>query len=122
MRNDSGYSANASPLNKPLWRRILGWPSTQHGWWSVGLTMGFFVFFTLFQILVASGQRGGETFFSNPWLALSILTAASLAIAGGVTAVIAIFWKRERSFFSFFALLLGFFVAVFILGEIALPH
>ena len=118
MKNDSGYQANAPPLM----RRILGWPSTQLGWWSVGLTVGFFVFFGVFQILVASGQRGGETFFSNPWLSVSMLTAASLAIAGGVTAVIGIFWKRGRSLFSFFALLLGFFVVVFIVGEIAFPH
>lgn len=122
MKNDSGYPANAPPLNKPLWRRILGAPSTRLGWWAVGLAVGFFIFFGLFQMLVASGQRGGESFFSNSWLALSILTAAGAALAGGVTAVIAIIWKGERSFSSFFALLLGLFVAFFIFGEIAFPH
>jgi len=72
--------------------------------------------------LIASGQRGGETFFSNPWLAVTILTAAGSAMAGGVVAGIAIFRKRERSFFSFVALLLGILVAVFMIGEIAIPH
>jgi hypothetical protein len=76
----------------------------------------------VFQILVASGQRGGETFFSNPWLALSILPAAGFAIAAGVAAAGGIFWRRERSLFSFIALFLGLLVAVFVLGEIIVPH
>jgi cytochrome bd-type quinol oxidase subunit 2 len=84
--------------------------------------VGFLVFFCLFQTLVASGQRGGETFFSNPWLALSILIAAAFAIAAGVVAAIAIFWKHERSFFTFVALILGLLVAIFVLGEIIVPH
>ena len=110
------------PPGRPLWRRILGAPSTRLGWWSVGLSVGFLVFFTLFQILVTTGQRGGETFFSNPWLAVSILIAAGSAIAAGVTAAAAIFWRRERSIFSILALFLGLFVAVFVLGEIVTPH
>lgn len=122
MKVDSGDLESESPPVQPLWRRILGWPSTRPGWWSVGLSVGFLVFFCLFQTLVASGQRGGETFFSNPWLALSILTAAVSAIAAGATAAVAIFWRRERSFFSVVALFLGLFVAVFVLGEIVVPH
>ena len=122
MKIDSGFPANAPSPGQPLRRRVLGWPSTRLGWWSVGLAVGFFAFFGLFQALVASGQRGGETFFSNPWLALSILTAAVSAIAAGATAAVAIFWRRERSFFSVVALFLGLFVAVFVLGEIVVPH
>ena len=122
MKIDSGFPANAPSPGQPLRRRVLGWPSTRLGWWSVGLAVGFFAFFGLFQALVASGQRGGETFFSNPWLSLSILVAAGSAIVAGVAAVVAIFWKRERSFFSFLALLLGLIVLVFTLGELAIPH
>ena len=110
------------PPGRPLWRRVLGAPATRLGWWSVGLSLGFLTFFTLFQILVITGQRGGETFFSNPWLALSILIAAGSAIAGGVTAIAAIFWRRERSILCIVALFLGLFVAVFVLGEIVTPH
>jgi hypothetical protein len=108
--------------DQPLWRRFLNWPGTRQGWWSAGFLVGILVFFGAFQALVASGQRGGETFFSNPWLAVAILAAAGSAIAGGVMAGIAIFRKGERSFFSFVALLLGILVAIFMIGEIALPH
>lgn len=122
MKTGKGYPESVPPPAQPLWRCILGWPSTRLGWWAVGLAVGFIVFFCVFQILVASGQRGGETFFSNPWLTLSILPAAALAIAGGVAAAGAIFWRRERSLFSIVALFLGILVVVFVLGEIIVPH
>lgn len=122
MNTDTDNPTRAPVSNQPLWRRVLNWPSTRHGWWSVGFLVGFLVIFGAFQALVASGQRGSETFFSNPWLAMTILTAAGSAIAGGVMAGIAIFRKRERSLFSFFVLFLGILVAVFMIGEIAFPH
>lgn len=122
MGTDSRYQTNATPPGRPLWRRILGWPSTRLGWWSVWLLVGFFVFFGIFSSLVASGQRGGETFFSNPWLAVTMLIAASSAILGGITAVVAVFGRRERSLLSILALLIGLFVLTFVLGEIIYPH
>jgi len=122
MNTDSDNPTRVPVSDKPLWRRFLYWPSTRPGSWSIGLLVGFLVFLGLFYTLIASGQRGGETFFSNPWLAVTILTAAGSAMAGGVVAGIAIFRKRERSFFSFVALLLGILVAVFMIGEIAIPH
>jgi hypothetical protein len=121
MGTDS-QSQRFTPPQDPLWRRILGWPSTRLGWWSVGLLIGFFVFFSLFTLLVEFGQRGGETFFSNPWLASTMLVAASSAIAAGVTAVVAIFGRHERSLLSILALLIGMFVLAFVLGEIIYPH
>jgi hypothetical protein len=108
--------------DKPLWRRILNWPSTRLGWWSAGCLAGAFVFLCLFYGLVASGQRGGETFFSNPMLALTMLAAAGSAIAGGAVASAAIFSKQERSILSVVALAFGFTVVVFVIGEIAFPH
>lgn len=121
MGTDSSFQS-MTPPDDPLWRRILGWPSTRLGWWSVGLLIGFFVFFSLFSLLVEFGQRGGETFFSNPWLASTMLVAASSAIAAGVTALVAVFGRRERSLLSILALLIGMFVLTFVLGEIVSPH
>jgi len=115
-------SVRAPLLRRPLWRRLLGWPSTREGWWSVRLVGAFFVFFILFQALVGAGQRGGDTFFSNPWLAVTILLAGSAAIAGGATAGVAVVGKGERSLLVFVALLLGLFVLTFVLGELIFPH
>ncbi len=122
MKNETSNAGGMIPATRPLWRRILGLPSTRLGWWSLWLLVGFLVFIALFQILVASGERGGETFFSNLRLSLMILLAAASAIAGGVAAAVAIFSRHERSILSILALLLGLFVTVFVLGEIIVPH
>jgi hypothetical protein len=115
-------SVRAPMPRRPLWRRLLGSPSTPAGWWSVGLAIAFFVFLGLFYALVAAGQRGGDTFFSNPWLAWTILTAGSAAIAGGAAAGVGIVGKGERSLLVFVALLLGLFVLTFVIGEVVAPH
>jgi hypothetical protein len=100
----------------------LSLPGTRSGWWSLGLFVGSWIFLALFYALVASGQRGGQTFFSNPWLAVVILAAFAAAVAGGATAAAAISWRRERSFLSILALLFGLLVLIFAIGEIAFPH
>jgi cytochrome bd-type quinol oxidase subunit 2 len=92
------------------------------GWWSTGFFVAFIVLLALFYALVASGQRGGETFFSNPWLSMTILPAAISAIVSGVLAGVAITRDRERSLLAFVAILIGLFVALFAIGEIAFPH
>ncbi|MGA9116681.1 MAG: hypothetical protein WB626_07900 [Bacteroidota bacterium] len=102
----------------PLWRRIFGFPSTRWGWWSIGLEISFLVLLTIFFALLASGQKGGDAFFSNPLLAFSLLAAAVAAVAGGVIASGAMIWKGERSLLVFIALLIGLFVLLFAVGEI----
>jgi hypothetical protein len=48
-------------------------------------------------LLVAAGQRGGETFFSHPALALVAIGSAAAAIAGGVIALGVAFHDRPTS-------------------------
>jgi ABC-type uncharacterized transport system permease subunit len=60
---------------KLIIRGVIKMPKTRLGKWSVGLIILFFLLFALFQFLVASGQRGGATFFSNLVLAIPILAA-----------------------------------------------
>lgn len=122
MSANSGNRAEGPVLGGPLWRQILNWPSTRMGWWSAGGFVGSILFLVLFNALITSGQRGGDTFFSNPWLALTILASAILAIASGVLAVVAVGRNRERSIFGFLAILLGLIVLVFTIGEITFPH
>jgi hypothetical protein len=101
--------------------KFLGWPITSTGWWALRLTLGFVLFLALFFVLVSLGMRGGETFFSNPWLTITMLIAVSSAIAGGVFALIGIGWKKERSILVFISLLVGFFAAWFVIMTIAFP-
>jgi hypothetical protein len=97
-------------------------PGTTLGKWSIGLTGGLVLFFALLWVLAATGQRGGETFFSNPALAIPALLAAVSGIAAFFTGIIGIIKSKERSISAFLAVLIGFFVLVFCLGEILSPH
>jgi hypothetical protein len=71
--------------------------------------------------LVMAGQRGGDTFFSNPALSVPILTAAVAAVAAGVCGVVA---RRagDRSLLLVAAIVVGAVVLFWTGAEIAFPH
>ena len=97
-------------------------PKTTMGRWSVGSIGSLILFFMLFQILVASGQRGGERFFDNLVLTIPILLAGISGVSAFFTGIIGIIKGKERSVLVFMATALGFFVIVFWLGEVLFPH
>ena len=74
-----------------------------------------------FYVLVALGQRGGDTFFSNPVLSGTMLGVVSLAIAAGGFGVYALA-HRDRSFVAVVATAVAVFVIWFVAMEIAFPH
>jgi hypothetical protein len=82
----------------------------------------FVACFALSVGLVAAGQRGGDTLFDNPLLALTMLMAAAAAITGGIMAGVGIAAKHERSLLVVAALLLGLLVSIFVLVEVIVPH
>ena len=112
----------SEPLGRTWWRRMLGPPETPAGWQSIGLAGAFVTCFALSVALVAAGQRGGDSFFDNPLLAVTMLMAGTAAIAGGITAGVAIVRNRERSLLVVVVLLLGLLVSAFVLGEVFVPH
>jgi hypothetical protein len=69
-------------------------PTTKLGRCSAWLIVAFAVFFGSLQALVASGQRGGDTFFSNLALAISGLLAATSGIAAFVAGLISIIKRK----------------------------
>ena len=97
-------------------------PKTTLGKWSVALIIAFMVLLGVFQLLVASGQRGGETFFSNLVLTIPMLIAGVSGISAFATGLIGIIKSRERSVIVYLAALIGLFVLLFWIGEIAFPH
>ena len=97
-------------------------PKTTLGKWSVALMVAFIVLLAIFQILVASGQRGGETFFSNLILTIPMLIAGVSGISAFVTGLIGIIKNKERSVIVYLAALIGLFVLFFWIGEIVFPH
>ena len=97
-------------------------PKTALGKWSVGLIIVFVVLLASFQLLVASGQRGGETFFSNLILTIPMLIAGISGVSAFATGLIGAIQSRERSIAVYLATLIGLLVLLFVLGEIIFPH
>ena len=97
-------------------------PTTTLGKRSAWLIFTFAVSLASFGILVASGQRGGDTFFSNPILTIPILIAATAGISAFITGLISIVRRKERSISVYLAVVFGLITLVFVLGEIIFPH
>ncbi len=97
-------------------------PRTIMGKWSIGLIIAFFLFFAVFLILIALGQRGGDTFFSNLALTIPMLLAGVSSVSALVTGIIGIVKSRERSVLVFLATAIGLIVLIFSLGEVIFPH
>jgi len=102
--------------------RVIYKPRTVLGGWSIKLIIVSTIFFIIFYSLVASGQRGGDTFFSNLALAITMLIAAILAVSSFFTGIICIIRNRERSILVYISAAIGFFVLLFGLAEIIFPH
>ena len=82
-------------------------PLTRLGWWAIGLSVLFVALF----ISVTTG------FFHFP----GMLTMA-LGVAAGILTLVALIWKRERSWLVWLMLLPGLFAIIFASGEILFPH
>jgi len=97
---------------------MLSMPSTGQGKWAAGLLGLAVLCFAGFFGLVIAGQRGGDTFFSNPALSVPILTAA---VAAGVCGVLA---RRagDRSLIPVAGIAVGTLVLIWTTAEIAFPH
>jgi succinate dehydrogenase hydrophobic anchor subunit len=80
------------------------------------------VFYIMFFVRVAAGQRGGDTFFSNPWLASTILPAAALATVAAAVGLIAVFRDSERAVAVFVIIAIGIAVFLFAAAEAVFPH
>ena len=101
-----------STVSVSLRRQFFGLPSTRSGWWAVRLSIAFLVLFPLW-FIYAAGLRPipRPTFFSDPFHAVLILSAAVAAIGGAIMGVLALVAKGERSF----TVLLSVFVGAFVL-------
>ena len=97
-------------------------PRTLLGKWSIGLIITFFLLFAALIFLAASGQEGGDTFFSNLTLAIPGLGAGAAGVLAFFTGIIGIIRGKERSVLVFAAAAIGLLVLLFVLGEILSPH
>lgn len=96
-------------------------PKTLLGRWSVRFIIVFFLLLLSVQLMVASGQTGGETFFDNLYISIPMALAGLSGVLALVAGAIAIVKHRERSPLVFIAALIGLFIVVFAFGEILGP-
>ena len=97
-------------------------PNSCPGKWLIGLIILFFLFMLSFFLLVASGERGGETFFSNLLLTIPFLLAAISGISAFLLGIISIIRNKERSFLVFVSTGIGFIALIWCIVEILFPH
>jgi hypothetical protein len=97
-------------------------PRTALGKWSNGLAAGLILFYVVAMLVVASGQPGGETYFSALAISIPMTLAGICGISAFFTGVISIIRSKERAILVFITTLIGLFVLAFIIGEFASPH
>lgn len=72
--------------------------------------------------MISSGQKGGDTIFSNLLLGIPGLLVAISGVAAFFTGIISIVKGKERSVLVFVSTAVGFFVLLFLAAEILFPH
>jgi len=97
-------------------------PATRTGKWSGWLIIGFFVFILLFNIIVTSVRRSGDTFSVLDPFNIPLALALICAVASLVTGLIAIIRHKERAVSVFLAAAIGFYFLFLIAGEFLFPH
>ena len=93
-------------------------PKTKLGKWSVRFLGLFVVFFVIAQIIVSTGQQGGETFFDNLYISIPMSLTLLSGVLAFVFGLISIIKSKERSILVIIATLIGLLVLIFIAGEL----
>jgi hypothetical protein len=93
-------------------------PHARVGWIAVWLTAAFAACYGGALTVIAA--RGVND--ANPWLSIFGLSGFVLAIGAGIAAFVAIVRRGERGLLLVLPTLLGIIAAIFILGEVLVPH
>ncbi len=97
-------------------------PFSSVGRGSLGLAVVSLVSLMVFYLMCATGQRGGEGFFDNWFLAGPILVVAVTGIAGLVSGCFAVLRRHERGLLVAIPIAWGLLVALFAFGELSPNH
>ena len=96
-------------------------PKTKLGKGSLICIGLFFILLVIVQLIVASGQTGGETFFDNLYISIPMFLAGIAGVLSFVLGIIGIIKSKERSALVFISSLIGLLILVFAVGEFLGP-
>jgi hypothetical protein len=97
-------------------------PKTTLGKWSA-ICLGLFVLFLIIgQIVVATGQQGGDTFFDNLYISIPMSLAALAAVFAFILGITSLIKSKERSPLVIIATVIGLVIIVFLAGEFLGPQ
>ena len=120
METDSGLPVSAPPPSQPLWRRIIRWPRTQLGWWSVGLAVAFEILMIINStIFMRLPEDVTWRVTVLPFFGIFMMLCG---LAAGIVSLIVVTRQHERSWLVWLTLLVGLNALVFVLGEFLVPH
>jgi hypothetical protein len=106
--------------DQPLWQRILRWPSTLLGWWSVALAATSVVLNIInATVFMPSTEMAPWRQVVLPFYGIVMLLCGLVA---GIVGLIAVLRQHERSCLVWLTILSGFMVLFFVLGEFLVPH
>lgn len=104
-------------------------PMTVSGWWSVGAAIIMPVLFLIgasFTNTLYTGIPSGETILADiaarPALALTMLSGMGAGLLALIAGLVAILRDQDRALLVFGSSAVGALLAVFLVGEILLPH
>lgn len=97
-------------------------PKTQIGKISIGEFFTFVLCLSVFFLVAASGEKGGDTYFSNLKLAIPMTMAIIFDAAAFVTGIVSVFKLKERALIVYLIIGISFFPLIFVMAEFITPH
>ena len=97
-------------------------PESQLGKWSTGFMIAFVVFLGLLFLFIAFGHRGGDTFFSNLYLAIPTICMGITGVSAFFTGIIGIIKDKDYSVLIIGSTIIGFIVLLWVFAEILVSH
>jgi hypothetical protein len=119
VKRNSTISKSESLDIQPLWRRVLGWPSTKLDWWSIVLVAIYEIFMIINNALLLNLPD------DISWRVLLLPFYGILLIIGlvaGVIGLIAVTRSHERSLLVWLTVLLGLLTLIFLIGGGFIPE
>jgi len=98
-------------------------PATQPGWYAVGLAVTFVLMFIInFTVFMPVSVYAPDAWWRQTLLPFYGIFMMLCGLAAGVTGLIAVVRKHERSCLVWLTILPGALVLFFLLGEFLVPH